>query len=593
MKEHPEVRSKNNQLILVRKGKEDDIVTAFSCHIVKDITMKLADGSEKHFYVVRGKNKNGTHLKELTITAEEFDKMLWPSTYWGTQAVVINLTAFKNHVRQKILLRDGIKQEIQYQYIGFVKQDDGSYLYVDNAGCFTKNGHNSSIKSNLSKNLAKYKLPAPTKKESKIQKCIKAMLDIGSLSNNNHYIGLLCQTTVIKALMSVYLTNTSSHFLLGKTGALKSSVAAIIQSFHGPEFNSSIDLPENWASSKVSLQKTTTIIKHSIIVIDEFVPDARKTKELAEKAEEVLRGSANNASRTTADSCGNLRQKDDPEATILVTGETISTDFIASLLLRIIFFPVSKDDVNLNKLNHYQNLAKKGVLAMFSSLFVTFLLENQGELEPKISAVFKEYQAKATKVLVNKHLRLSENAASLMVAQSLLYYFAKKNGVIDKNQHKEMLSTSWKQILQLIKKQSQITDGSSLSNLFFDHLKKSLINGEVHLADYSTGGKPKVKKARRLGWKKQSPQGVCIGWYDRKTKSVYIKTSKEVFRTLFNLIPEGMNKQVPGQQKKFWKDVESTGGLSTTDEGRNTIRKTEPKSKKSVSVYPLSSSLNF
>jgi len=593
MKEHQKVCRKKNQFILVREGKEDEIVTAFYCRIVKDITMKLADGSEKHFYIVRGKNKNGANLKELTITAEEFDKMLWPSTHWGTQAVVINLPAFKNHVRQKILLRDGIKQEIQYQYIGFVKQDNGSYLYVDNAGCFTKNGHSRSIKSNLSKNLAKYKLPAPTKKESKIQKCIKAMLDIGGLSNNNHYIGLLCQTTVIKALMSVYLTNTSSHFLLGETGALKSSVAAIIQSFHGPEFNSSIDLPENWTSSKVSLLQTTTIIKHSIIVIDEFVPEARKTKELVEKAEEVLRGSANNAPRTTADTSGNLRQKDDPEATVLATGETISTDFIPSLLLRIIFFPVSKGDVNLNKLNHYQNLARKGELAMFSSLFVTFLLENQDQLEPKISTVFKKYQTKATKALVNKHLRLSENTASLMVAQSLLYYFAKKNGVINNKQRKEMLSTSWKQILQLIKKQSQITDGSSLSNLFFDHLKQGLINGEVHLADYSTGDKPKVKKARLLGWKKQSPQGVCIGWYDKKNKSVYIKSSEEIFSILFNLIPEGMKKQIPAQHKKFWKDVEATGGLAFTEEGRNTTRKTDPKSKKSITVYPLSSGLKL
>jgi len=335
-------------------------------------------------------------------------------------------------------------------------------------------------------------------------------------------------------------------------------------------------------------------IRDAVLVIDDFIPTNNNSKELGSKAERILRGAANRTARQRSNSDGSLQHKASPGAMVAATGESINLSLNDSLLKRITFFPIEDGDIDVEVLTHYQKIAKEGVLAQFTSSLVQFLLNNREKLDLKVTAIFNKYRDKSVEELSSKvHSRVHENVASLMVSLHVLYYFAMKNDVISSKEASENMTISWEQVIQLARKQNQITDEDSTSNLLFNYLIKGMQKGKVYLSDYSTGDRPKTRKFRRLGWTNGGSKGDCIGWYDRKTKSVYIKSSEETFNTVFNLIPEGLKKQIPSQRKKFWKEVESTGGLSSTEGGRNTVRKTCPQSKKSISVYPLSSGLNF
>jgi len=588
-----DVKKKNGQFILVTDGKEDEEITNFFYYIKSDITKKFPDGTEIHMYTIRGKNKNGDHLSELIIPAQEFESGNWVLA-WGSGAVVYNKAIFNNQVRIKMLSKKNIKLEEQHEYVGFFKKNDGTLAYVSKAGCITSGRYDKSIKSCLIGKFAHYSLPAPTSRPAKLKKCIRSVLDLVTLAPNNPDIGIFCCTTPIRAILNMCIPITASHFVVGETGLKKSALVCLPQAFFGKGFYQQTQLPAEWEDTESSLEDMSIFIRDSVLVIDDFIPTKRNAKELGSKAERVFRGAANRTARQRSNSSGNLQHKASPGAMIAATGESLSLPLNGSLLKRIIFFLIEEGDLDLDVLTEYQALAEKGVLAQFTSSLIQFLLNNSNDLEEKIESKFKKYRDKSKKELPGKvHSRVHENVASLMISLQVLYFFAKCKNVISTGEYDRKLETSWEQVIQLAKKQSLITDRSSLSNLLFKYLKKGLSNGEVYLGDYSTGSRPKIKNSDRLGWKKQSPQGVCIGWYDRKTKSVYIQSSEEIFNIVFNLIPEGLKKQIPSQRKKFWKDMESTGGLSSTESGRNTTRKTDPETKESVLVYPLSPDFNF
>ncbi len=550
--------------------------------------MKNVDGSENHLFTIRGKNTNGKTLKSIVIPAQEFDKMQWISEYWGTKAIVINTSIFKTLVRIKILSREHIKHETKYGYVGFVKQNNNPLKYVDNAGCITKNKYDNTTKSYLTGKFSNYKLPPPTKKEKDRQECIREILGMTKIAPNNPYIGIVCQTTAIRAVLNIYVPISVSHFIVGETGARKSALASVVQAFFGSKFSLQTQLPAEWEDTENALQDMSTFIRDSVLVIDDFIPTNSNTKELFNKAERVFRGAANRTSRHRSKQNGSLRQKAPTEAMVLATGESVTISLSESLLKRIIFFPIEKDDIDLLELTRYQELSNKSVLAQFTASLITFLLINHRKLKSSIPKKFNEYRKNAEKELSEDvHPRVHDNVASLMIALNVLYYFALKNGVINKKETKQMMSISWKQLLQLARKQTQIVDGDSLSNLFFDYLKKGLTHGDVHLLDYSTGHRLKVNELNKLGWERK-PKGACIGWYDTKTKNVYIKSSNDVFKVLLDLIPEGFKHKISENPKKFWKMINATGGLSSTEKSRNTVRKTNPRTKEPLTVYCLS-----
>jgi len=593
MRAAKDVKQKNKQFILVTEGKEDEEITNFECYIESDITKKFPGGTETHMYIIKGGKNNSIDLKELTISAQEFESGNWV-TLWGSSAVVYNKAVFNNQVRIKMLSKKNIKLEEQHEYVGFFKKNDGTWAYVSNAGCITSDGYDRSIKSCLTGKFAHYSLPAPTSRPARLDKCIRNVLDLVTLAPNNPDIGIFCCTTPVRAILNVCVPLTSSHFKIGDTGLQKSALAGLPQAFFGKGFYQQTQLPAEWEDTESSLEDMSIFIRDSVLVIDDFIPTKRNAKELESKAERIFRGAANRSARQRSNSSGNLQHKASPGAMIAATGESLSLHLNDSLLKRIIFFLIEEGDIDLKVLTEYQELARKGVLAQFTSSFIQFLLKDFELLEEKINSQFIKYRDKSKNELSGKvHSRVHENVASLMISLHMLYLFAKKNNVISKKEFDDMLVGSWEEVLQLIEKQEQITNGNSVSNLFFKYLEQGLQKGHVHLKDYSGGGKPEVKNPRSLGWKKKSPLGKCIGWYDSETESVYINSAKENFCILFDLIPEGLKKQIPLQHNKFWQGMKSTGGLSTTESGRKTIRKTDPENSEPVTVFHLSYDFKF
>ena len=584
------IQSKNRRYIAKEKGKEDEIVSNFVYRIIADTIHINPDYSSEHYYTIKGINEHGNRLPEITISVQEYEQMRWPAVRWGSNAVVLNKSIFSLKVREKVLTlsKYKIKQQTKYLFVGYVQNGKQTPFFVDNGGSISAKDHDATVKSHLTGKLANYNLPAPIKDKEDIQDCINEVLEMTELSPNNPFIGILCQTSVIRPFISIFAPITSSNFLIGQTGSRKSALGAVIQSFSGPTFSQQTQLPAEWEDTENALEATSIIVRNSTLVIDDLVPTAETIKPLVNKANRVFRGSANQQARQRSNTNGSLQKGASPGASVLATGESINLPLADSLLNRIVFFSISKNDIDLDELTRYQKLGDEGVLAQFSSLLISYLLARYEGLKTWVPTGINSYRKRAREELENSvHPRVHENIAAIMVSTLVLYKFALSKKVISKYEYDDLKEELWQDLLKLAIKQRHIPNQTTLPNLVFKYLKKGLLNGLIHLTDYSSNDIPDVKNTGKLGWIDDEPQGLCIGWYDQKTKGVYIKTSHDVFSLLLKLIPKGFAQHAPREPKKFWKRMSSLDGLAAMEDGGNRVRKTNPETKESMTVYSL------
>jgi len=584
------IQSKNRRYIAKEKGKENIVITNFIYRIIADTIHINADDSNEHWYTIKGVNEHGNRLPEITVSAQEYEQMRWPSTYWGTNAVVLEKSIFSSKVREKVLTlsKYKIKQQTKYLFVGYVQNGKQTPFFVDNGGSISAKGHDATVKSHLTGKLSNYNLPAPIKNEDDIQDCINEVLEMTEISPNNPFIGILCQTSVIRPFISIFAPITSSNFLIGQTGSRKSALAAVIQSFSGPTFSQQTQLPAEWEDTENALEATSIIVRNSTLVIDDLVPTPETIKPLVNKANRVFRGSANQQARQRSNTNGSLQKGASPGASVLATGESINLPLADSLLNRIVFFSLSKNDIDLDELTRYQKLGADGVLAQFSSLLISYLLAKYEMFKKAIPKLINNYRNKARDELDDSvHPRVHENIAAIMVSTIVLYKFALHKEVIRKKEYDNLKEELWQDLLKLAIKQRHIPNQTTLPNLVFKYLKNGLLKGVIHLADYASNDMPDVKDPRKLGWVDDESQGVCIGWYDPKTKGIYIKTSHDVFSLLLKLLPKGFAQHAPKEPKKFWKRMSSLDGLAAMEDGGNRVRKTNPETKKPMTVYSL------
>ena len=580
--------------VAVKKGEEREVITNFCFKIKKDTVYAYPGKNCEHFYTIIGVNSNGEKLNEIKVSACEYEKMTWESQ-WGTKEIVLNKSVFRNQIRIMGLKDGSIEHETKYMYLGYIGTDETSkeVCYVDNGGLISRDIYDPTIKSELYGKLANYSLPKPIKNTKKLKQCIRKVLNLRNIAPANHDIKILIMANPIRPLISVFLPVTCSHFIVGETGARKSALAALIQSFHGPKFSHQTQLPAEWEDTENALEEMTIMIRNASLVVDEYTATTSNEKKLSDKAERVFRGSANQSSRKRSNTDGSLQNKANPAAMVLATGESVPKLVTESLLRRIIFFSVNKDDIDPTRLTEAQALARDGVLAEFSSSLIQCLLQRYDCLKNKLPVIFDDYRQRAANELPKEiHPRQCENIASLMVSIEVLFWFANRHNAITVEKKGKLLRIYWNKLKQLAIKQTSITKDASMPGLFFKYLKQGLENGKIYLKDYETGDTPNIKEAAKVGWIEGKSQGQCVGWYDKKTDRFFIKSSVEIFQVLRNLIPEGFQHLVPQEEKDFWKKIKQSGGLSVTGRERNKVRKTEPVTKKEVLVYVLALGLN-
>lgn len=581
--------SKGNKIYLVENDIATIEITNFDYYIDKDVEYLNDDGSSIHVYEIHIITEFGEKLKPIKVTSDDYVKGQW-YTKLGSNGIVSNARNFKIVVIEK-LRSEAIKHIKKYRWIGMT-EEDGEVFYIDNGGKISANSYDESVKSELDEKLGFYHLPKPENDEKVIKDLIKEVFELEKLAKNNFHIGILVKAAPVRAMIRSYLRNTAVWTITAETGVKKSATAAIIQSFSGPKFHDQSNLPADWKSTEAALENLTVIVK-GLLVIDEFTPLKNMTQnDLENKAERVIRGIANGQARRRSNAQGITQFSSPPEALVLITGEAMNLQIAESLERRMIFFTIKKCEIDNKELTHFQHLAKNGVYASFSAVFIQFLLKNHEAFKTKIPKEFERFRKIANEDLGQDfHARYSENMASIMISLSVFYSFAKKFGVISEAERKEYLDRDWENLKHLMYSQKAIVKQLNVGYIFVKSLKNGFRTGKYYLKDHKTNEQPPKDISSIYGWKNNEPRGCFIGWIDSSQNRVFIKADMDI-RYLLDNIPSDYKEHFPETPKAFWKHIKQAGYLRNSDKDSNRIRITQPFTKKTTTVYEIKFELN-
>src|SRR6185369_7135403 len=160
-----------------------------------------------------------------------------------------------------------------------------------------------------------------------------------------------------------FITNPDyAVFMVGPTGSLKSELAALAQRHFG-NFDRKT-LPGSWTSTENALEARLFAIKDAISVIDDYAPnaDSRAQQELEKRAQRIIRGIGNRASRGRLRA--DLTQQPDrpPRGLVICTGEDLPTGH--SIQARLVIIEIDRERLHLDVVTELQNRGGRLVHAM-------------------------------------------------------------------------------------------------------------------------------------------------------------------------------------------------------------------------------------
>jgi hypothetical protein len=290
-----------------RHGPVSEPLCNFTAQINEEIT--LDDGAEPtRAFVIGGQLASGETLPCVRVPASRFSSMNWITDSWGMRAVVGAGLGKKDLLREAIqrLSRRAQRRHV-FTHSGWVRID-GTWIYLSG-----NTGGDLGYEVDLGPELARYGLPFEHSDEVGAMRRSLALLKIAPLRITAPLFAACYRAPLVTALPQDF-----SLWLEGKTGSMKSTIAALFLSHFG-EFERR-NLPGAWSSTANFLEHRSFVLKDTLFVIDEYVPSSIDGREMQAKASRIIRAQGNLAGRGRLKSDLTERAAFYPRGIIISTG---------------------------------------------------------------------------------------------------------------------------------------------------------------------------------------------------------------------------------------------------------------------------------
>lgn len=412
------------------------------CNFVPYISSqtKIFDGYETHTKAkISGFDSNGNPLPEITVSNEDFDKMLWARQYWSFDC--------------NIVPGSGVKDRIRYAVQATSKNADKTDVF-STTGWYRKNGQYVFLMPGDEENDVRLDGKMQCYKFSRHELTEKEYTDIFML------IGNVAPSKIMQPLLAFAFLSPLNSFLskaqcepktvlmlYGKTGSKKSTLAALILSFFGRFSNT--DLPLSFRDTANSILYNTGSLKDVLTVVDDFHPSQKSD-------EYTMTGTMQILLRAFGNRCGKQRlsSKSTPMKTRYPKGNAIFTaeflpDVGESGTARYIPLEINPSSVNNEMLTYYQRYASDGILSACMFGYTEWIREKYLNDEEKfvkyLAEKFNETREKLNKLLTEKRMtvrdRLIEDLSVMhMGYEFMLDFFIEKN-ICEEESKNEFLNT--------------------------------------------------------------------------------------------------------------------------------------------------------
>lgn len=481
-----------------RNGSYDQKLCNFLPYIISEVTVD--DGAEEVKRLrLGGLRQNGSCLPEIDVTGNELGSFNWLIEKWGADCILEIGSTVKDSVRYAIqqTAHDADRCTV-YQVTGW-KKIAGQWMYLMPG--------RDSPRVQLPDKLSRYEgaekidpeaLPVlsyllehpPAPKE-----VIWPLLAFTFLTPLNHFL---------------HAANCEPKFvflLQGRTGARKSSLAALFLSFFGC-FTAS-DLPLSFRDTANSIIHNAFTLKDVLTCIDDFHPCGRQEEQkLTATAQSIIRAYGDRVGRGRLRPDSSAMAVRPPQGNAIITAE-FPPEVGESGSARCFAVELEQDVVNLNELSFFQEKAARGILQSCMLGYTQWLRgkflageEREERFVSVLHSTFENYRNDFLRTRIRCHGRLPEIVAWLRIGMTMLLLYLEEREQLSQERSEELLEEFVSLLYDMARSQARSNDQDKPALIFVRKLISLIESGQAVL----------VKKDAKTSFLPKD----CIGYEDEE-----------------------------------------------------------------------------
>lgn len=435
-------------------------LTNFDCRLLARVVVD--DGATTRTLLELGATGPGG-TSRFTLTAAEFTSLRWildevPGGVLWTGAGV------KEHLRVAIQLLSRPVERRVFAHLGW-REIDGEHVYLHSGGAVGCAGAVDGVDVDVSSPLDRFRLPPPPCDDD-LHTVIRSSLEILRVAPGRITVPLFSA-----AVRSVLGTADGSIHVAGRSGTGKSQLAALAQSFFGPEMSVGNDLPCSWASTSNFLEATAFAAKDALLVVDDFVPATKQGNEA--EMDRLLRAQGNGSGRARLGQASYY-----PRGLVVSTGEAVPSG--KSLVARMVVLRMG-DALDWDRLTVLQQQARAGVHAACMAGFLRWLaprLDNvRAWMRDRVHEVRPMFEIDGV------HRRTSDALANLEAAFAMFLRFGVQVRALDPRAADALLGVAHDRLAQCLRDQLAVQQDSDPATMFVSRLRRLIESGDAKLVD--------------------------------------------------------------------------------------------------------------
>ena len=460
-----------------RNGSYDQKLCNFLPYIISEVTVD--DGAEEVKRLrLGGFRQNGSCLPEIDVTGNELGSFNWLIEKWGADCILEIGSTVKDSVRYAIqqTAHDADRCTV-YQVTGW-KKIAGRWLYLMPG--------RDSPRVQLPDKLSRYEgaeeidpeaLPVlsyllerpPAPKE-----VIWPLLAFTFLTPLNHFL---------------HAANCEPKFvflLQGRTGARKSSLAALFLSFFGC-FTAS-DLPLSFRDTANSIIHNAFTLKDVLTCIDDFHPCGRQEEQkLTATAQSIIRAYGDRVGRGRLRPDSSAMAVRPPQGNAIITAE-FPPEVGESGSARCFAVELEQDAINLNELSFFQEKAARGILQSCMLGYTQWLRgkfladeEREKRFVSVLHSIFANYRNEFLRTGIRCHGRLPEIVAWLRIGMTMLLLYLEEREQLSQERSEELLEEFVSLLYDMARSQARSNDQDKPALIFVRKLVSLIESGQAVL----------------------------------------------------------------------------------------------------------------
>ena len=476
--------AKDGELYIEKQSKSGPYLEQlcnFTPRIVSEVTFDDGQTVRKE-YRIGGEDEYGNALPEVDVAADELGRMEWLANHWPATLRLSVVSSVEKHV-QCAMKETAVYAEQKYVFAhtGW-KEIEGQYHFLlPNCG---------EHEVRLSGKQKGYCGADKCKQQDVVY--LAGFLQVDFIP---HPVMLPCLALVFLSPLNEFLRRAGCEpkfilSLIGRTGSMKSTVAALMLSFFG-HFTAT-ELPISFHDTANSILYNAGTLKDVLTCVDDYHPSAKKDGEAMRQNMQILvRGYGDRTARERMTSDIRLRESQVPHGNVIVTAE-YAPDIGESGTARTFIIEMKPGSMNLPLLTEIQAFAADGMLMRCMYGYIECLKEmyltSAETVQNFVSALKRKYISLRTEYreeLQNRrivfHDRLPDALTCLHIGFDMLLRFLMHHDMLKEDAAKEQREKFRSILLAHAVKQSDAVITDKPTHIFIRKLFAMIECGQASL----------------------------------------------------------------------------------------------------------------